>query len=149
MNAPSLTPQDREQAWRLLLDAYHRGGAADRATLSDKGFALCNAHFTPGTATRWPAGGVGPRTAGRKLFDRDSRELYLVRRRRLPRSTRRARAAVRCDARLREFSPSRLDWYRESFAAGSLSAALLLTVAAVRGKLRRPGLGRRRAPLPG
>jgi tetratricopeptide (TPR) repeat protein len=136
LNAPSLTPQDREQAWRLLLDAYHRGGAADRATLSDKGFALCGAHFAAGDRDPLLLVVLGRELLARKLFDRDSRELYLL----LgaadsPEAPAARRAAVRCDARLREFSPSRLDWYRESFAAGSLSAALLLTVAAVRGKL--------------
>jgi hypothetical protein len=136
LKAPSLTPEDKEQAWGLLLDTYHRTGAPERSTLSKTGFKLCSARFAAGDRDPRLLAVLTRALMGRRQFDREGREIYLrAGAEDSPDGVAARHAAVRCDARLREFSPNRLAWYREAFAGGSLSAGLLLTAAAVRGRL--------------
>ncbi|MBI5830791.1 MAG: hypothetical protein HZB16_00585 [Armatimonadetes bacterium] len=137
MKPPSLTAGDREQAWSLLLTAWHDAGAGNRhARLSEKGFLLCQRRF--GTGDRDPRllAVLGREALAAKRWDREAREvLVLLGALDLPESEAARRAAVRCDAALREYSPARETWYRQALAAGSVSAATLLTVAALRGRM--------------
>lgn len=130
-----LSPADKVRAWQLLLAAY----AARRSPLSEIGFQLCRQQWAEGRREPELVLALGHELLRRKATDRDSREVLLALGALDDRDALEARrAVVRSDARHREFSPSRLEWYREALGGGSLSAAFLLAVATLKGKLDDP-----------
>lgn len=138
MKPPSLTETDRQAAWRLLLPAY----AASRE-LSDRGFALCRRQFgEQAEADPMLVRVLGREYLRRKVQDRHAREVYaLLGQADDPEASAARRGLVRCDARLRNYDPQRLPWYRQALAENSNSAAFLLTYGVLEAGLDEPELG--------
>lgn len=131
MSPHSLTSDDREAAWSLLLAAYETAAA-----LSDAGFALCRARYLAGDRDAGLITVLGRALVARRDYDEFTRDvLEQIAERDSEEGRTARRVVVRCDANLAAFRPERVDWYEEALTGGSLTAGFVLARGALAGQL--------------
>lgn len=134
---PALAPATRAQGWELWLSTLAAAPPAAVAKIRPPALAVATGRFAEGDRDPRLILILARVALAARRWDAAARDVLLL----LGANGDPALAAesaaarlgvVRADASLRTFSPSRLSWYREALAAGSMSAASLLAVAALR-----------------